>query len=573
MNYDFKISKKTIIEDGLSKDKIAKKVSKQFYKYLKDNEIYPEHKEPIIHEDDDYVYIDIPVELDSKEMQEKAEAVLSVKMTGEAKFMKAAEDDYNLNVYNQENYKATYPGSASSLGAQKNIPKTKDGEPDYHWNHKQARFDKAIEILKAEKPMGSKLNTLNGQTGLKVFQLDTGCSAHSSLTGSTSYKQNEAKNFDDANNDSPNPEQDKYVMLKMAKGNMMKPGHATSTAYTMVGHNQNPPSEEDFVPVVKLPHVKGYPGLLSKDFGKALFPYVDFYPLRVGPVVTYANGAIRKLFNTKMLGTYTSDSLNIAKGVAYARQNNADVMTMSIGGKFKDKVLRGNMLNAYNQGIIMVCAAGNSRAADLIEDVVSPGDYPHTIAAAAIAPQAKADGSGTEIVPWEKSCDGPGTDISAPGKYIYTAAKFDINRMNEPGVDKATFLDGNLYKFGGATSQATVHVASAAAMWKFYYKNILDTPFYNEKKGRIVEAFRWALYRSRIIPENWNEKRFTDKSTKAKYKGCLNAEGILDPKYAPTDATCQKFAEWMSDEISDPKNKKRGFNRYKKFCRQNGLTA
>ena len=132
---------------------------------------------------------------------------------------------------------------------------------------------------------------------------------------------------------------------------------------------------------------------------------------------------------------------------------------------------------------------------------------------------------------------------------------------------KAYFTNG-LLKEEGWTSKSQKN-----GYWKFYYKNVLDVPFYNEKKGRIVEAFRWALYRSRIIPENWKEDRFTDKSTQARYKGCLNAEGILDPKFAPSDPMCKEFAEWMNNEISNPKNKRRGFNRYKKFCRKNGLTA
>ena len=129
--------------------------------------------------------------------------------------------------------------------------------------------------------------------------------------------------------------------------------------------------------------------------------------------------------------------------------------------------------------------------------------------------------------PWEKGCDGPEVNISAPSRYIYTAF---VSRR---------FPDGT-YKFGGATSQATAHVAAAAALWRHVFFKELKHPWFKEKPSRIVEAFKWGLSQSRHIPEYWKpenmESGANDKLRNAikDNKGILNVHGLIQPPNGPT---------------------------------------
>jgi len=123
---------------------------------------------------------------------------------------------------------------------------------------------------------------------------------------------------------------------------------------------------------------------------------------------------------------------NIIAGINWAVNNNADVITMSIGGTSSSSTLQSACDNAYSKGIVLVGAAGNSGGA-----VIYPAAYSSVIAVSAI------DSANTRTS-W--SCYGPQVEFAAPGVSI-----------------KST-MPGGLYGFKSGTSMATPHVTGAVAL-------------------------------------------------------------------------------------------------------------
>jgi subtilisin family serine protease len=121
---------------------------------------------------------------------------------------------------------------------------------------------------------------------------------------------------------------------------------------------------------------------------------------------------------------------------------------------------------AYERGVIWVCAAGNE-----VETVVAPAMYPGTIAVAAINPSGR---------PWKGSSNGKAVDIAAPGEDVYV-----------PFWDTS---DNEIMVYGNGTSYATPHVAAAAVLWKARNYDKLRTTY--NKPWQIVEAFRRCLHAS-----------------------------------------------------------------------------
>lgn len=438
---------------------------------------------------------------------------------------------FYISFYDVGKLNQSFPGSARAESWQTNMPHTAPNAPDYHWNQRAIRFPEAKGLLTASK---GPLNLDDGwrTTGIQVVQFDSGYSEHPALVNSPGYNPN---GYDVFFVDGEDSAKDKYRAYDLASNGYQKPAHGTATGGTMMAVGGLEPNEWPSEPL-PLP----INNVFATNLTSGLFPYVEFIPVKISETVTLGTHLPRAIFPN------VGDARNLIKGLDFAMDQQVDIITMSMGGSFNRRDIKQAYRKAYKQGIIMTCAAGNSKMADFFVGVVSPAVLAHTIAVAAVEPVAQGDS--WKLEPWNQSCDGMQVDISAPGRYVYAAIGFDPRRFNNQELEQA-ISDGVAYKFGGATSQATVHAASTAALWKYYYKDTLNTQPFRDDPWKIVEAFRFALFASRYVPSHWTGVN------KREYFGVLNAERMLDPLFAPDSDDCKEYLDEVADIVDHWRHK------------------
>lgn len=204
----------------------------------------------------------------------------------------------------------------------------------------------------------------------------------------------------------------------------------------------------------------------------------------------------------------------VAQGINYARAIGADVLSMSMGGLPSDAWADAVNL-AYEAGVVLVCAAGNSFGGLPTSLIVYPARFDRVIAACGImaggAPYYGLSGGVME------GCAGP------IGKMATAMAASTPNipwlRLGDPEV---VDMDG------AGTSAATPQVAAAAALW--LAKNGARFP---ARDWQRVEAVRAALFQTGRLPTGAEPKpnRFFG-------QGALDALGAV--RFVPDAATLQK---------------------------------
>ena len=170
---------------------------------------------------------------------------------------------------------------------------------------------------------------------------------------------------------------------------------------------------------------------------------------------------------------------SIVKGFDYARDRDADVISMSMGGIASD-MLAEAVNDCYEAGVVMVTAAGN-----FVEGVPSPRSivYPARHRRVIAATGVMANGapyddlrSGTMA-----GCHGPDSNMD------YALAGWT------PNVFWARFGESAIIdQDGQGTSAATPQVAAAAALWIAKYRQTLAAYPQGWMRG---EAVRQALFR------------------------------------------------------------------------------
>ena len=149
-----------------------------------------------------------------------------------------------------------------------------------------------------------------------------------------------------------------------------------------------------------------------------------------------------KIIPVKVLDKNGNGSLsNVSKGIRWAVDNGADIITMSLGAPRPLQSVRKSIQYAYKKGIPCFVAAGN---AGKTKEVFFPAAYPETIAIGSIDSNFnRSDFSNT----------GKNLDFMAPGGKIFST------------------VPDNWYAYLSGTSMACPFAVGVAALLLSYSKN------------------------------------------------------------------------------------------------------
>ena len=146
------------------------------------------------------------------------------------------------------------------------------------------------------------------------------------------------------------------------------------------------------------------------------------------------------LLPIRVLGADGSGTIwDFAEGIYYAIDQNIDIINMSLGGSYSN-LGHYAIQDAYNEGIVLVAAAGNSG----IEGLNYPAAYNETIGVGAINQNLKKA---------DYSNYGPKLDLVGPGSVIYSTSGY---------YDQGDTFSN--YQYMSGTSMAAPYVTGAAAL-------------------------------------------------------------------------------------------------------------
>lgn len=272
--------------------------------------------------------------------------------------------------------------------------------------------------------------------GITIVHLDTGYDpGHVALPpGLDRARQRNLVDTDRPNDASDNTPQGGFLRNR---------GHGTGTIGLLAGGDAAELSSD-----TRIPH----------DFGPlGGIPGARIVPVRI------ANGVVQFTTST------------VAQGIDYAREIGADVLSMSMGG-LPSSAWADAVNKAYEAGVVLVCAAGNSFSGLPTSLIVYPARFNRVIAACGVM-------AGNH--PYHSLGGQMEGNVGPASKMATAIAAFTPNvpwlRLGCPNV---VDMDGN------GTSAATPQVAAAAALW--LAKNGAGYP----RGWQRVEAVRRGLFDS-----------------------------------------------------------------------------
>ncbi|HYD79959.1 MAG TPA: S8 family serine peptidase [Paucimonas sp.] len=360
------------------------------------------------------------------------------------------------------------PIAPSSFGAaQPALPPAFQGPFD--WHLECCRIPDAWKLF-AASPLHR--GSLPWQA-IKVGHIDTGYSEHAALGwqggGSVTVHPNLGYDFF---NDDPDP-RDPFL----PSGN---PGHGTRTSAAIAA----------FDPSAKpRPYYGAAPGA-------AIIPYRVTDSIIIDHVKRHLANAIRDA---------------IGKG--------CEVISISLGGLFGSRDLANALDAAYDNGVIVICAAGN-----IWGEVIYPGRYNRCVTMGGVTPGD---------LPWANSARGKYVDLCGPAQ--------QVRRVRPENLPPGTAATG-FYKHpdGNGTSYATALCAGIAALWLAWHGKAALDAAYPEKWQRAA-AFKQLLRKTRRRPEGWDTTQYGS--------GIVNAEALLREPLPP--AASLKKARSAAD-VFDP---------------------
>jgi len=156
-----------------------------------------------------------------------------------------------------------------------------------------------------------------------------------------------------------------------------------------------------------------------------------------------------QLMNGKVLNDSGSGAYSwIANGITWATDNGAKVINMSLGGSVRSRTLENAVNYAWNRGVVVVAAAGNSANTSK----TYPGAYNNAIAVAATNNKDQKASFSSYGVKW--------VDVAAPGENIYSTFPNHPYKINKS-------LN---YDYASGTSMATPMTSAVAALiWSTPY--------------------------------------------------------------------------------------------------------
>src|SRR3989338_5046208 len=156
-----------------------------------------------------------------------------------------------------------------------------------------------------------------------------------------------------------------------------------------------------------------------------------------------------QLINGKVLNDSGSGAYSfIANGITWATDNGAKVINMSLGGSSRSRTLENAVNYAWNRGVVVVAAAGNSANTSK----TYPGAYNNAIAVAAT--------NNKDQKAYFSSYGSKWVDVAAPGENIFSTFPNHPYKINKS-------LN---YDYASGTSMATPMTSAVAALiWSTPY--------------------------------------------------------------------------------------------------------
>lgn len=192
-----------------------------------------------------------------------------------------------------------------------------------------------------------------------------------------------------------------------------------------------------------------------------------------------------QIMSVRMLDkTGSGDSIDARNAINYAVDNGADVINLSFSGTTNDPALRKAVMNAYNQGVVIVAALGNEgvniNASPVYPACYKDGDVDWVIGVAA----SNRTDKHSLFSNYGSSC----VDLSAPGEDMYGLFYY------EPSDGYST-LYGDHWS---GTSVASPVVAGAAALILSKYPNLEPVDIRNILKLSVDPMSLSGVYRNQF---------------------------------------------------------------------------
>jgi lambda repressor-like predicted transcriptional regulator len=173
---------------------------------------------------------------------------------------------------------------------------------------------------------------------------------------------------------------------------------------------------------------------------------------------------------------------HVADAIREAVEDGCHVVNISLGAWFGSRKLADALDHAYDNGVIVVCAAGQ-----VLQEVIYPGRYNRCVTMGGVGPGFK---------PWSSGARGQYVDLCAPADVI--------RRIKAEKLPHGTAADTvNPNADGSGTSYATATCSGIAALWLAWHGvGALKAHYAAGGVWQIAQAFK-KLARQTATPGTW----------------------------------------------------------------------